>query len=196
MGMRNGVPPISHRDLMEASKTVYDQVLVKSLELVEDKIKDTEINLVSRVVKVLRKEVEDMVSSIMISVKEQIEEMSRRYEASLNHTHELIKSLPTPQVNFSVPENAIQIKQLPSQVNVESPQVHFSVPENAIQIKQEKSIVNFTMPEMKSPDIHVNVPELKLPQVNVNVPKRGKVSKSISYDDNGRPIQIEEREDD
>ena len=169
--MRNGVPPISHRDLMEASKTVYDQVLVKSLELVEDKIKDTEINLVSRVVKVLRKEVEDMVSSIMISVKEQIEEMSRRYEASLNHTHELIKSLPTPQVNFSVPENAIQIK-------------------------QEKSIVNFTMPEMKSPDIHVNVPELKLPQVNVNVPKRGKVSKSISYDDNGRPIQIEEREDD
>lgn len=54
--------------------------------------------------------------------------------------------------------------------------------------------VSVNVPEQKSADIVVNVPQQQAPIVNVHAPRPRLISKSILYDEHGRPQTITERE--
>lgn len=137
------------------------------------------------------------------SLDKRVAEFSEHMNSSVRENLlSLIKDLPIPRVvvpaeairvdvqqavfspNISLPEMApifspnIQMPEGTAPiVNVASPNVEVNIP------KQEPSIVNVSVPEMKAPD------------VIVNVPKRSLVRKSFTYSEDGRPLEVIEKEE-
>ncbi len=143
------------------------------------------------------------------SLGERVALLEASYFAGLEQVKELLKALPIPQV--IVPENAIQVKQLPSQVvlpegairvdvNQSTPQVNVSIPEKSlsVEVHQLPSIVNMTEKsfhftvDQPAPQVNFSVPENAF---HLEVPQRGLVRKSISYNDHGQPVEILESEE-
>ncbi len=166
----------------------------KMLEL-EKSYRAREMDTVARVSKAFEEEFGKRIK-LLSGSGDQIADLMKSYEMGYNTGLEqvkmLLKSLPVPQVNVSIPEHAIQIKQLPSHVNFSVPDhaiqvkmmpshvdVHF--PEKAISVQMEKSIIN-VHPEVKSPDVHVSVPRMR-------------VKKLITYDQEGRPAEVTETQE-
>lgn len=67
-----------------------------------------------------------------------------------------------------------------------TPIVNVSVPE-------QNPTVNVHVPEQRAPVVNVQVPGQPAPVVNVQAPLPRLTSKSISYDEMGRPVKIEEK---
>lgn len=137
----------------------------------------------------------------------------------LNAIKELVRSLPPPV--FNVPKldqpnihvNVPKLDHPDIHVNVpklDQPSIHVNVPE--LKVPEVKVDNNITVPEIKVPDI--NIPEIRVPditvpkldtpsiqvnvpqsQVAVNVPPPRRFKKHITYDEYGRPIEIEEVEE-
>ena len=85
------------------------------------------------------------------------------HEEMLAEIRDVLKALPIPIVNMTVPE-------------------------------QRPPDIHLTVPEQKSADIIVNVPRQEVPIVNVQASKPRLISKTIQYDDMGRPQTIVEKE--
>jgi len=172
-----------------------------------------EMDAISRVTKALEVEFSRRLDAIAGQKGDYLANIQKSYElgyqAGFDQIKTLLQSLPVPQVNISVPENAIQVKQQPSQVTVNVPDHAIEVkmlpsqvilPENAIQMKMLPSQVDVHVPEkaiqvqMEKSLVTVNVPEQKAADVHFNVPVR-KVKKLISYDSLGRPVEIIEIEE-
>lgn len=132
-------------------------------------------------------------------VKELEERSSREVKAllefhsqSTTHLESLIKGLsqlPPPQVQVTVPENAIQVKQLPSEVHIESPQVF--VPPDSVRVHLDQPPAPQVVISDKAFHLQIDQPPA---HVSVNVPHPRLVTKHIEYDQYGRPMHIEERE--
>lgn len=113
-------------------------------------------------------------------------------------------TVKAPIVNVNVPQ------QKPPTVNVTPPRVR--PPTINVNVPQQKApVVNVTTPQQKPPTVNVaaavvnvpkqpapivevNVPEQKPPQVDVHVPPPRLTEKTITYDQNGRPVTTIERE--
>ncbi len=163
-------------DLIQASKAVHDE-LAKKFETRIKQVQADVVTLVHRMQKSfefeLNKQLAEANSRHLSEIKRLSETLSKqlytessRHEKRLEAVHAsyhsvqkayelgqaqlalLLKALPTPQVH--IPENAIQMKQLPSSV-------YLTIPENAIEVRQVPSVVNVSVPEGKAPT--VNLPE-------------------------------------
>lgn len=189
----------TRKDVIDATKAIYDEVK----DLNKGLLRDNEDSIVLRVCKAvdaeyekrfaeLRKQMvknfEEVKSHLVAEFKSQTEqyitktmELQGSYAAGLEYVKSLLAALPeaivksAPVVNFHVPENAILVKQLPSQVVV-----------------TEKAF-NLQLEQAPAPVVNVSVPEVR-PEVTVSVPQRRLVRKSLSYDEYGRPVQIDEQE--
>lgn len=206
--LRDIIHQDTQRDLVGASKAIHaemkalveEDILQASKAIcahLEEKFSGVEFDLGVRLSKTLaerhdkslRAEVEkslgvigDRFTKELSLVREetsrQVEFLKQAYEQGLERVERLLEklSIPAPQVSVNVPEQ-------------KTPTVNVSLPEMA-------PSVNVTLPELKAPDVTVNVPEQKAPDVVVNVPKRGRLTKSIEYDEYGRPNTITETEGD
>lgn len=196
-------------DLLEAGKAIHDklhdgldkrtkqlqqetllqtgQVLAKSLGEVKgdlDKLtKDLEGEKADRHqnVAALRKEMSD-----------RLEALEKMFAEGFSKMVEAIKSLPTPTVGVTIPENAILVQQVPSHVDVHLPEMspNISLPEMAPVVNVPELHPTFHMPQLS--------PVFQVPEqqsvINVNVPKPRRVTKSFQYDQNGRPLSVTESE--
>ncbi len=73
----------------------------------------------------------------------------------------LLKSLPTPNVSVTVPQQ-------------ESPTVNVNVP------KQDAPTVNVNVPQQEAPTVNVNVPKQDVPNIDVHVPKQDAPTVNVS----------------
>ncbi len=166
----------------------------KVLEL-EKAHRAREVNTISRVSKALEEEFSkriEVISGKGGQLAEVLKSYELGYQAGLDQVKMLLQALPVPQVNVTIPDHAIQVKQLPSHVSFNLPDqaiqvkmmpshVDVHIPEKAISVQMEKSIVNIH-PEVKSPDVHVNMP-------------RRRVKKLITYGEDNRPMTVTEIEE-
>ena len=192
--MPNPTATPTNQDVLDVAKVVLGKVQA----YVEKKIRASEVQGVAASSKMISHELKrrhkklvaditmDLVSAIDSRVDAEVEARIGKHLhplqlecASLHAAYEslqnMIRSLPIPQVNVSVPENAI--KMMPSHVQV-------NVPHEAIQV----NVPNVIIPE-KSINVQVAPAE-----VTVALPQRiTKVEKSILYDpQSGRPARIVE----
>lgn len=93
--------------------------------------------------------------------------------ALMSQMKDVVAAIPQPQI--LIPPDAIQVKLLPSVVNVPKDSI-------SVAVQQAKA------------DVHIAVPEGPAPVVNVTVQPAKKTTKSIDYDQFGRPARITEQE--
>lgn len=178
---------VTKEDLLQASKAIHDSVK----ESVFDKFQTLDIDLGSKVVKILEGRFDKSLSSQLAKslgdLKEQYDkqlglveskytkrlediqdfyskkflDLERKYQERENSQEE--KFLLLQKMHEIGLEN---IKTLLEKISIPAPRVEVKVP------KQETPIVNVAVPESKPPDIHVNVPEARTPDVHVNVPEQ------------------------
>lgn len=157
--------------ILEASKAIHAAIHDELRLSMSAGLKSFESDLMLRVGAMFEKELNRRVTPTMKEMEDRMIALEKSYENGMKQVQSILKALPTPIVNLSVPENAIQVKQLP---------VQFNVPENAIQVKMEPS--------------QVVVPENAF---NVSLHKeksRKVVEKSILYNTGtGRPEKIIEQ---
>lgn len=135
----------------------------------------------------------ERMDAIVRECREQVSTLRHIYEDSIKQMMELVKSLPIPKVDVTVPENAIVVRNEPSNVNLtlpEQPVPHVTV--NVESAPPPDVIVK--VPEQKAPEVTVNVPQQKAPEVKVEIPQPRLVQKTITYDEYGRPETITEEE--
>jgi hypothetical protein len=137
----------------------------------------------------LRQEYADGIKSLREDVARESEWVSSLIKA--------LNTLPVPQVSVTVPDSAIQVNQASPQVILPESSIRVQVdqmpsqvylPEKSIQVEvmQLPSQVNIS-----DKAFHFTVDQ-PAPQVQVSVPQPRLVKKFISYDEHGRPSQIEE----
>lgn len=208
--IKKSAPARKDGNLLQMAKAIYDEVQSS----VKSQVEEAESKLLVRVGKMFEREITDRLEkefskrlplvqaqhkkelSVLRQVYEKkLETLQKAYEAGQEQIKSLLQNLPAPYIQFSVPEKAIEIKQLPSQVMV-------SVPENAIEVKQLPSQVSvevkpadvqpvINLPEQKS---IIQMPEQAAPVVNVSVPPPRLVKKTFEYSQHGQPLTVMEEE--
>ncbi len=126
----------------------------------------------------LRKHHEGMTADVVEALEKRITFVQDMQEGGRSEIASMIAKI-------QIPPPVIQVEVAPAQVHL---------PE------QPAPVVNNILPELNIPAPVVNVagPDMKglpAPQVTVNTPRR-KMVKTIHYSQDGRPVQIEEREED
>lgn len=100
-----------------------------------------------------------------------------------------------PAITIHVPQQGPPVVKVENQVNVPKQQPPVVNVENQVNVpKQPAPEVTVNVPEQPAPEVTVNVPEQAPPTVDVWVPSPRLTEKEISYNAEGLPVRIEERE--
>lgn len=166
-------------DLLQATKAIHDSLknsLGGQIKSLEDKVQGFDSEIVLRIGKMFQREFESRIAGM----EKNLEVLQKSHDDSISSILQLLKSLPIPQVSVTVPDKAIEVKQLPSQVtipkdaitvNVQQKDVVVNIPkQDQPKIEVAAPSVTVNVPEQKPADIHVNVPRQDTPVVNVAAP--------------------------
>jgi hypothetical protein len=189
--------------MIEASKAIYDSV--KDSLTGEVKALEGELGLrlgkmlENRLDKALGQEIDRRIKALEEAHEDRITFLQKHIEESIQRVERLIGALsvPAPIIQVTVPEIIIPpavVNVLPAEQRIPDVMVHVAERE------QLAPVVNFTLPDLQLPAPIVNVAaaetkDMPAPVVNVSIPRR-KMVKHITYDErSGRPITIEETEE-
>lgn len=147
---------------------------------------------------VFRADMESRQRAMHEEYKTLVERLAATNEQVLADLKEWIKALPRPEVTVNVPElsqPSIMVAAPEVSITVpklDQPNITVNTPEvNVTMPKLDQPVINVAIPELRQPTFTFEVPKLDQPIINVNMPVR-KVKKKISYDQTGRPVEIEE----
>lgn len=171
--------------LVQVGKAIHDELKFST----DKRLENLEAMVALRTTELIRKEIELRLSDLMDQFSAKVDDLRRGYVETLATLAEVIRTLPPPVVNVSVPEQPTPL------VNVSLPEmtplVTVNVPE--LSVPQVYAPVSVNLPELR-PEVLVNVPGAPAPVITVEVPQPRLVQKKIEYDGYGRPVSVEERE--
>ena len=171
--------------LVQVGKAIHDELKSST----DRRLENLEAMVALRAAELIRKEIELRLSDLTDQFSAKVDDLRRGYVETLATLAEVIRTLPPPVVNVSVPEQPTPL------VNVSLPEmtplVTVNVPE--LSVPQVYAPVSVNLPELR-PEVLVNVPEQTLPQVTVTVPPPRLVKKEITYDGHGRPVIVTEHD--
>lgn len=183
------------KEMESALQSVKSSLVFDMGKMLESALSEFRKNNEQRV-KSIRDEYEKSIKSLCDQHASQLTALNNMHGESLQKLTEVIKSLgelPPPTVNVNVPSEAIEVKMLPSQVIVPSEAIMVKmlpsqviVPNSAIEVKMLPS-------QVVLPNEAIRV-EVGQPNIQVSVPQPRLVKKSISYDEYGRPAEIQEHD--
>ena len=156
----------AHRTELKSLQENYKALQESYSKLLTDQRRETD--------SLLKKQAEEY-SKRLVDMKtycdSRIEDMKKCYEGILNDLKGVVSSIPAPHIDVHVPQG-------------EAPTVNNYIPPDAIKVAVEQA----------KADVHIHTPEQLAPIVNVKVEPARKTSKSIAYDQWGRPDKIIEEE--
>lgn len=171
--------------MVQVGKAIHDELKFST----DKRLENLEAMVALRTTELIRKEIELRLSDLMDQFSAKVDDLRRGYVETLATLAEVIRTLPPPVVNVSVPEQPTPL------VNVSLPEmtplVTVNVPE--LSVPQVYAPVSVNLPELR-PEVLVNVPGAPAPVITVEVPQPRLVQKKIEYDGYGRPVSVEERE--
>ena len=189
-------PSLDHADVLEILKGVRDEVRAM--------ISAARAEITLAVGEALEKKLDGKIKAAGDSLRQELAQARREADRSTYKLEKLIKAIPAPTVNVAAPSVTMQ----PAEVNVtvpkqEQPTIQVNVPKldqpevrvsvEAPQISVEAPTVNVAAPQVTVESPEIRIPELKQPEIKVEVPRR-KITKTITYDSDGKPQTITEEE--
>lgn len=207
-------PCVTHDDVMEAAKAIRDgyrremdtRLGEVKAQLALDLGKALEASLAKslvafqeageRRIKALHGEYEATVKGLVDQHQKQLGELNRMHGESLERLTQCVKALhdvPPPSVSVTVPESAIEVKMLPSEVHVPAEAITVKMLPSQVVLPQSAIEVKMLPSQVVLPQDAIRV-EVGQPNIQVSVPQPRLVKKSISYDEYGRPAEIQEHD--